>query len=95
MPRIIRTPQANEDVLGIWDYIAQDRVSAADKLVRRIDEMLEHLAGNPSMGALHEEYRSGLRAIPVGNYIIFYHAIDDGIEVYRVLHGARQLKDLL
>ena len=29
MPRIIRTPQANEDALAIWEYIAQDSVSAA------------------------------------------------------------------
>lgn len=95
MPRIIRTPQANEDVLDIWDYISRDSVSAADKLVRHINEMLSRMAKNPSMGVLHEEYQPGLRAFPVGNYIIFYHAIDDGIEVYRVLHGARRLEDLL
>jgi plasmid stabilization system protein ParE len=28
-------------------------------------------------------------------YISFYHPIDDGVEVYRVLHGARRLEDLL
>ena len=95
MPRILRTPQANEDVLAIWSYIAQDNVTVADELVRRIDEVLQRLAGNPFMGALHEEYRPGLRVLPVGNYIVFYHPVDDGIEVYRVLHGARRLEDLL
>jgi toxin ParE1/3/4 len=95
MPRVIRTPQANLDLLEIWDYIDRDNTPAADKLVRRIDEAFATLARNPQMGALHEEYRPGLRTFAVGNYIIFYRAMDDGIEVYRVLHGARRLEDLL
>ena len=95
MPRILRTPQAVEDALQIWDYIAQDNTSAADKLIRRIDDTLGRLASNTQMGQLHEEYRPSLRAFSVGNYVIFYHAISDGIEVYRILHGARRLEDLL
>ncbi len=86
MPRIIRTPQANEDVTSI---------SAADNLIRAIDNKLNLLARQPFIGSPMDDYRPGLRASFVGRYIIFYHPIDDGIEVYRVLHGARQLEDLL
>jgi toxin ParE1/3/4 len=32
--------------------------------------------------------------LPLGNYIIFYRPIDDGIEVVRILHGARDLPPL-
>ena len=95
MPRIIRTPQAQEDILSVWEYIAGDNVTAADKLVRRIDEKLALLETQPLMGSAMDEYRPGLRASFVGNYIIFYHPRDDGIEVYRVLHGAQQFEDLL
>jgi len=32
--------------------------------------------------------------LPVGNYVIFYRPIEDGIVVIRVLHGARDLPEL-
>ena len=47
------------------------------------------------MGSQQDRYRSGLRCFPVGNYLIFYNITDDGIEVFRVLHGARHLEGLL
>jgi toxin ParE1/3/4 len=95
MARLLRTPQANEDLLEIWAYVARDSVKAADKLLRRIDEQSQLLAENPLLGELVEEYRPGLRRFVVGNYLIFYHAFSDGIEVFRILHGARRLEGLL
>lgn len=96
MPQqIIRTPLANEDILAIWDYIARENVQAADQLLYKVDETLKKIARTPGMGGLQEKYGIGIRAFPVGKYIIFYRKIDDGIEVIRVLHGARNLDDLL
>lgn len=40
MLRIIRTRQAREDILELWEFVAADHVAAADKLLRRIDEMV-------------------------------------------------------
>jgi toxin ParE1/3/4 len=95
MPRILRTPQSRIDAADIWTYIAQDNEHAADRLIDRIDEVLSRLADNPRTGSLQEQFRPGLRAFPVGNYVIFYQEITDGIEVFRILHGARNLDDLL
>ena len=89
------TVRAEEDVRDIWLYIAADNIDAADKLVDRFTELYEQLATNPEMGPAQEQYRKGLRCFPAGNYVIFYRPIDDGVEVYRVLHGARHLDDLL
>ena len=47
------------------------------------------------MGVKQEQYRPGLRCFPVGKYIIFYCVTEDVLEIYRVLHGARRLEDLL
>lgn len=33
-------------------------------------------------------------AIPCGHYLIFYLPLEDGIEVVRVLHGARDWEPL-
>ena len=32
-----------------------------------------------------------LREVPVGNYVVFYRPLPDGIEVDRVLHAARNV----
>jgi toxin ParE1/3/4 len=48
----------------------------------------------PDMGRLREELAARLRRFPVGNYVVFYRSIAGGIEIARVLHGARDLPPL-
>ena len=89
------TRQADDDVLGIWEYIAADNLTAADRLIDRFTEVFGKLARNPAMGVRQEQHRAGLRCFPVGKYVIFYTVGNDEILIYRVLHGARRLEDLL
>ena len=37
----------------------------------------------------------GLRSLAYGRYVIFYRAIEDGAEIARVLHGARDLRRIM
>jgi toxin ParE1/3/4 len=37
------------------------------------------------------ELRSNLRSFPVGNTIIFYRALPDGVEVVRVMNGRQDI----
>jgi toxin ParE1/3/4 len=94
MARIIRSPQAQRDVVQIWAHIAADNMKAADKLIDAFDQKLNILKDFPGMGQLREELASKLRSLPVGNYLLFYRPIPDGIELVRVLHGARNLSRL-
>ena len=94
MSRIIRTAQAEEDLIEIWGYIAQDNPQAADKLLQDIDEKCALLAANPALGPERPDIAPQLRYFPVGRYLILYRTLDDGIEVVRVLHGARRLTGL-
>ena len=43
------------------------------------------------MGKVIEELAANLRVLSTGSYLIFYRAVDSGIEVARVLHGARDI----
>ena len=95
MPKIVRTSRAELDLTDIWTYIARDNLNAADRVIRRIDERLRLLVGDPTMGERFEHHRPGLRATAVGNYVIYYSPTQDGIQVYRVLHAARQREDHL
>jgi toxin ParE1/3/4 len=36
-----------------------------------------------------------VRSFPVGNYVVFYRVVTDGIELVRVLHGMRRLRSLV
>jgi toxin ParE1/3/4 len=92
MPQVQRTTQANEDLVEIWGYIARDSFRAADRLLETIEEKCQLLAEFPQMGRQRDELAPGLRSFGVGAYLIFYRIIEDGIEVIRVLHGARHLE---
>ena len=91
MSTAIRTPQANIDVALIWSYIAQDNVPAADRWMAKVDDAVALLVRFPLAGKRRPRLMINLRAFPVGNYVIFYRPCSDGIELLRVLHGARRI----
>jgi hypothetical protein len=49
----------------------------------------ELLAIQPLMGRARDELPPGLRSFPFGRHVIFFEPIEDGIEVVRPLHSAR------
>jgi len=94
MSRVRFSLAACRDLEEIEDYISQDNPDAADLLIRLVREKCALLSQQPGMGRDRADVLSGLRGFPVGNYIIFYQPVADGIEVVRVLHGARDIPEL-
>ena len=47
------------------------------------------------MGRSRPELARNVRSFPVGKYVIFYVALVDGVEVVRVLHGARDIDSIM
>ncbi len=94
MPQVFRRPLAEADLDDIWWCIAQDNSDAADMLLDKIEERLQTLAQFPNMGINRDELMTSLRSLPIGNYMIFYLPLDDGIEVVRVLSGMREIDPL-
>ncbi len=91
MARVLKRPQAETDLDEIWLYIAQDNPDNADAFLDKIEECCQALAQFPFIGTNRDELMSGLRSLSVGNYLIFYLPIEDGIDVVRVLHGMRDI----
>lgn len=92
MGRVLRRPLAREDILGVWDYIAEiSGIEAADHWIEQLDVRLNLLATQPLMGRLRNELAPGLRSLPSGRHVVFYLPLHDGIEVVRLLHGARDI----
>jgi toxin ParE1/3/4 len=95
MARVLRTSKAEEDLLEIWSYIADDNIDAADEFLDQIVATCRTLSDNPAAGRSRDELAQRLRSFPLGNYVIFYRPLEDGIVVIRVLHGARDLPGIL
>ena len=93
MPCIVRTQRAKADVLTIGRFIAEQsgNRSVALGFLDRIDAKLKFLARNPLAGEARPDLLADVRSFPVGNYVIFYRPSQNGIEVLRILHGARDI----
>jgi toxin ParE1/3/4 len=71
------------------EFIALDKPGAALRQVERLEDACWMLAKNPMMGTVREDLMSHLRLWHLGKYVICYRPVDDGIEIIRVVHGAR------
>lgn len=91
MPHVTRRPLAETDILEIWDYIADDSAAASDRWVDHLDAQFRVLATQSKTSRVRDELAPGVRSFPVGRYVVFYVPLDDGIDVVRVLHGARDI----
>ena len=91
MGHIVRSLDSKRDATEIWLYIANDNFDAADRLIDLFNEKLNLLSDNPGLGQQRDELRPGLRSFPVGKYVLFYRAVEGGIELVRLLHGARDI----
>jgi toxin ParE1/3/4 len=84
---------AQRDLREISDYIASDRPSAAIRVVDALRSKCQDLAEMPGMGRQRDELSPGVRSFPVLPYIVFYRESDTGIQVLRILHGARDISE--
>lgn len=89
--RVFRTRQSRQDYADIWQYIAKDNIDAATRTLQSFDEKLELIAAAPGIGSPKDEVGPQIRSFRVGNYLLFYRTVAEGIELVRVLHGARDL----
>jgi toxin ParE1/3/4 len=97
---VVKRPRARRDIVEIAVFIAQDSLDSSDRFLDDIELTFEALARMPRVGALcrfRNPRFAGVRVWRVRgfeNYLIFYRPRQDGIEVLRVIHGARDLTSL-
>lgn len=100
MSRIVKAAEARLDLYEIWEHIAIDSEKRAAGLIDRFDGVFAMLAENPYAGRNRNEVRPGLRSFALSPYVVFYRPLvdsstqahsADGIEVVRVVHGARDI----
>lgn len=94
MAKVIYSDIAKADLREIWDYVSDDSQLQADRLLGRIRSKLEHLARWNTLGRPRPELSRNCRSYPFGKYCFFFRPIDNGIEVIRVIHAARDLDQI-
>lgn len=90
-------PRASLDVVEQATYIGKDNILAADGFLNASTALFEFLAQSPQVGAVYPTKNKrlpGLRVYRVPGFpkhLAFYLERSFGIEIVRVLHGARDL----
>ena len=88
------TEQAENDLREIWVFVAENDQSAADRLIETFFQKFQLLADNNKIGRNCDDLVIGIRMFPFKHYHIFYFPIAEGAEIYRVLHGKRDIEGL-
>jgi toxin ParE1/3/4 len=91
--RIRWTRRALRSLEALAQYIAEDRPSAAERMVERIRDAVDHLEGNPELGRVGRI--SSTRELIVGRtpFIVPYRIREDVIEILTIFHSARKWPD--
>jgi plasmid stabilization system protein ParE len=87
---------AEQDLDDLWEYIAQDSVEAADRLIAEIFEAFQLLSRNPGIGHRRKNLtKFPVRFWPVGNYLVIYRAAGSLVEIVAIVHGKRDIPAFL
>jgi toxin ParE1/3/4 len=94
---IVARERANADVDAAIDYyLGEDAVQAAMGFIDALERAYTHIGRYPATGSsrfAHELNLPGLRSWKLTRYpyLIFYVEREDSVDVWRVLHGQRDI----
>ncbi|MCX6613312.1 MAG: type II toxin-antitoxin system RelE/ParE family toxin [Acidobacteria bacterium] len=92
----VLTPRAEQDIGDIWDYIAEDNVDAADRVLTALEKAIRRLAKTPGIGHFREDLADRRhRFFLVYSYLIVYRYETKPLQIIRVLHAARDVQSIL
>lgn len=93
MAEIVWTEPALNDLEEIANYIALDKLSAAQHLVQKIFDRVELLSQSPKSGRkVPELSRSKCKEVIIGPCRIFYRFSDDTVYVLHVMRAEREMR---
>jgi toxin ParE1/3/4 len=98
---VVKRLQAVNDLDDQAAYLQQESPESAIRFLEQAEATFDLLAQMPRMGRLYDSDNprlAGLRYFRVSGFekhLIFYQVVEGGIEVLRVLHGARDIPSIL
>ena len=90
--KIFWSPLAGERLDKVYEFIAQDNISAAQKMVNRIIKKVDTLSKNPERGRkVPEANREEIREVFEGEYRIIYRVETKKVSILSI----RNFKQIL
>jgi toxin ParE1/3/4 len=100
--RIIKKPQAEQDLLNHFIYMGRDNETAGVRFLEEAEAAFAKIAEAPNAAPVWESDEPRLENIchksvyrRFRNYLIFYRFRGDIIKVLTIIHGARDLPNIL
>jgi addiction module RelE/StbE family toxin len=95
MVKIVWTELSVEDLREIFEYISKNSAHYARITIDRIYSRGHQISTNPRSGRIVPEIGDeSIRELIVGNYrLIYYMVNEDRVDIIRVYHSARTLKE--
>jgi toxin ParE1/3/4 len=94
-------PEAERDLEGHASFLGGKSAGLDDRFLDAVIQSVRQIASMPGLGSPYESSRpelAGLRIRPIvgfENYLIFYRTVGAGVEIFRVLHGSRDVERAL
>ncbi len=85
------SPQAEDDLEAIGDFIAADSPRRAIAFVDELQRMCRSVGHAPEAFPLQPALGAGLRRVVYQRYLIFYKILPGEVRIERILHGARDI----
>lgn len=102
MPKQIRrSRQLRQDLIDIYRYIHERNTRAAEAVLDAFERNIKSLLDTPLVGRpwySPDRRLDGMRVTvvtPYRNYLIFFRPSATGVDVYRLIHGARELQRIV
>lgn len=91
------SPEAEEDVWSIWQYLAQEAgLAVANRVEATLFAKLESLAEMPGIGHWRRDLtHESVKFFSAYSYLIVYRPDTKPMQVVAILHGRRDLEQLL
>jgi toxin ParE1/3/4 len=95
MRSLLLSPLAARDLEEIGDFLSDRNPQTAIEVIERFWKVSRILSENPKIGRARPDLAEGLRHFPMPPYIVFYRAIENGVEIVRFVDGRRDLRKLI
>jgi toxin ParE1/3/4 len=96
MKPVVRRAKVDDDIRQAIGYYQENAPEYTERLIDAIEETFRHISQNPGIGSpryAHELDLPGLRFWICNRfpYLVFYVERSDVIDVWRLLHGSRDI----
>jgi toxin ParE1/3/4 len=91
-------PIAEEDLISIFDWIANDSPSRALSFVEKVEKRIGALSQSPQLGRVPRHPRLkeyGYRVLILDSYLVFYKIRNQIVEIHRVVRSSRNIDNLI